>query len=305
MDYQEFKTTIVKRLQDFFGKDAEVTLSSTVKNNKQKYDGICISFNGSCKNCVPVIYINHYFEKYKAGELNLEDCISEIVNLRERSECPDDIKSFASHITEWQFVKEDVYPMLLSTAENQELLESLVSNCFLDLSVVYFIRGLESTEGLSSVKITNQLLEHYEISKEELHRQAIQNMEKDGYEFQDMESIVGKFLMEETEIVDSSDPVEELEPGKMYVLTNPKKMHGAAGILSLDFLMERLGNTSCFVLPSSIHELIFIPATEGLKQSELDSMVKEVNATQVEASEVLADHSYYYDAKIQEFRICA
>lgn len=306
MNYQEFKESIVERLKDFYGMDAEVSVNETMKNNKQKMDGVCIRICGEDTTCVPVIYLNHYFEKYEEGVLDMEACIGEIIKIREQSDCCDEIRSFASHLTDWDYIKESVYPMLISTAKNRELMEELVNSCFLDLSVIYVIRGAETGEGASSVKVTETLFSHFGITKEELHVQAVKNMEKDGYEFQDVENIVAKLLtIEETSLEDDITSVKELEPGKMYVLTNAKKMYGAAGILNQDFLMERLGNTSCFVLPSSMHELIFVPVTEEIRQTELDEMVKEINETQVEAGEVLSNHSYYYDAILQEVRICA
>ncbi len=306
MNYQEFKQSIVERLKDFYGKDAEISVNETMKNNQQKMDGVCIRICDKDTMCVPVIYLNHYFEKYEEGTLNVEECIGEIIKIREQSDCCEEIRSFASHLTDWNYIKESVYPMLLSTAENRELMEELVNSCFLDLSVIYVVRGTETGDGISSVKVTETLFSHFGITKEELHMQAVKNMKKDGYQFQNMENIVAMILsIEETEPEEETETVKELEQGKMYVLTNERKMYGAAGILDSELLMKRLGSISCYVLPSSVHELIFIPASEEIRQTELDEMVREVNETQVEAGEVLSDHSYYYDAILQEVRICA
>ena len=55
-----------------------------------------------------------------------------------------------------------------------------------------------------------------------------------------------------------------------------------------------------FILPSSIHELLVVPKQDGMELSDLESMVKEVNATQVAPEEKLSDHVYEYDAKEKE-----
>ncbi len=49
--------------------------------------------------------------------------------------------------------------------------------------------------------------------------------------------------------------------------------------------------------------MILLPDIGGYQTSELLSMVKEVNATQVEAEEFLADAVYFYDRGTGEVRI--
>lgn len=46
------------------------------------------------------------------------------------------------------------------------------------------------------------------------------------------------------------------------------------------------------MLPSSIHEVLIIPYSSLFNLDDLTEMVKEVNATQVEAYEQLADRAY-------------
>ena len=49
-----------------------------------------------------------------------------------------------------------------------------------------------------------------------------------------------------------------------------------------------------YILPSSIHEVILIPAYDHDSYDELTSMVKEVNSTQLSKEEILSDHVYFY-----------
>ena len=52
-----------------------------------------------------------------------------------------------------------------------------------------------------------------------------------------------------------------------------------------------------YILPSSVHEVILIPATDRTSISELSEMVQEVNGTEVARDEVLSQHAYYYSRK--------
>ena len=50
-----------------------------------------------------------------------------------------------------------------------------------------------------------------------------------------------------------------------------------------------------YILPSSIHEVILVPASAGISVAEMEKMVCEINETQVEEEEVLSNRAYYYE----------
>ena len=91
----------------------------------------------------------------------------------------------------------------------------------------------------------------------------------------------------------------------MFVLTNKDRMYGAAGILNRTILREQCHGKSFYILPSSVHETIFIPFVEEIDQTELDHMVSEINRAQVIPEERLTSHSYFYDRQADEIRISA
>lgn len=92
---------------------------------------------------------------------------------------------------------------------------------------------------------------------------------------------------------------ESMMPGeeaKMFVISNEQGINGAAAVLDENLMAkvtEELGE-DFYVLPSSIHECIVIPA-ENMDVNELKAMVQEVNDTQVMPQEKLSDQVYQYD----------
>ena len=73
------------------------------------------------------------------------------------------------------------------------------------------------------------------------------------------------------------------------------------GISSAGELLESIANgENFFIVPSSVHETILVPCEDTLEVQRLNEMVQEVNATQVQPEEVLADHVYMYDALKKE-----
>jgi hypothetical protein len=75
-------------------------------------------------------------------------------------------------------------------------------------------------------------------------------------------------------------------------------VRGAANIFydeTLSHVAENLGD-DLIVLPSSIHEVICMPASVGSAE-EMSCMVRTTNADHVTPEEQLSDNVYLYDAK--------
>lgn len=305
MDYKTFKISIMDALTDFYGKDTDIQVEEVLKNNGRRYERILIMHNADFqkKEVVPAIYLNKLYEEYLSGNLEMEACIGMIIDSRESPYLVEEVEEFVESITYWEKVKNSIYPILLSKEENAELLENLVSDSFLDLSIAYIIRYSKSYEGSMNVKVTKTLFETYGITEEELHQQAADNLEKDGYMFYDMKDLLEDCIREEGQ--EECTSLSKIEDGKMYILTNASRTYGAAGLLLKRLLKEQLGSCSCYILPSSLHETIFVPASIEKEQPVIDLMVKEVNSMQVDLEERLANHSYYYDAQKEEIRIKA
>lgn len=304
MDFEEFKEMITEKLRDFYGKDADVSITLILKNNGESYEGVSIVYKEAGGCICPVIGLDHLYQDHCSGSKSLDKCISVIVELREQYEADDEMKDFVSGLLCWEDVKDRIYPALISAAENKELLQGLVSGRFLDMAVIYMVRGEAGENGCGYVKVTASLLQQYGISEKELHEQALKNLESEKYCFRSMDEVLVS-LMLDTKICGRPVSGDELEAGQLYILTNPQRMWGAAGLLNRKFLQEKLGDRSCFILPSSIHETIFVPVVDHMYVEELSRMVREVNETQVEVSERLSDHCYMWDGKNGVVRMCA
>ena len=67
---------------------------------------------------------------------------------------------------------------------------------------------------------------------------------------------------------------------------------------------EKLGD-DYYVLPSSIHECMILPAGLRPDPKELQDMVREINLTQVEPEEILADSVYRYERHTERLETAA
>jgi hypothetical protein len=95
---------------------------------------------------------------------------------------------------------------------------------------------------------------------------------------------------------------QEVEEVPMYVLSNHNHYYGAAAIYYpglLQQLGEKIGS-DLLILPSSVHEVMILPVSGDENYQELNTMIAEINRTQIAPEEVLADHLYYYDKEKDE-----
>ena len=149
--------------------------------------------------------------------------------------------------------------------------------------------------------ITKEHLELLGITQEELHQTALKNEEQfQPVKIRCMEEVVyelGKRLGVNVQETEAVSPF-------LHVLTNSRGLYGAVAMINqekLEHYAEQINN-SFYLLPSSIHEVILVPASKDISLTFFADMVKEINQTQVDATEVLSDSIYFYDKEIKQVR---
>lgn len=294
--FDEFKNEIVSKIQAYLPekfKDCEVSLQLVHKNNNLNLTGLVIRSNEN--NIAPTIYLEQFFQRYEDGA-DMDEILKAIAELRVTHELEDcfDIKQ----ITEWERCKDRIVPRIVGTEDNCNLLNERPHKLIADLAVTYHILLEQSTdEGSMSIPITNQLMYSWKIDSDELHDVALRNMNTLlPTSFRGMSEVISEMMGISSEELSTMGMPSEDE--QMYVLTNKLKMNGAAALLDTKIMgeiVEILGDI--YILPSSIHEVLVIPAKTGMETSALVSMVCEVNSTQVSPEERLSNHVYKYTIK--------
>ena len=299
MEYNQFLSYIQSAIQDFMGSDATVSLHKVVKNNNLCLDGLTILPSG--KNISPTIYLNSYYQDFLDG-IPLCDIVRTILRLYEnfppiRDICPEQLQNF-------QAVRSRIAYRLSHFHSNRPLLKQIPHIPWLDLAIVFFVLIDSSPDEELTVTITREHLKLWHISEQQLFETAAHNTPL-LYPSRCMalEQMIGELCCFDPD--DSTCP--ESSPSlPMYILTNEKRVNGAACILYDHILQEFAVQTGgdFFVLPSSIHETILIPRHEHLKIEDLNAMVREINDTEVAPWDKLSDHVYCYHAGEQRLTIC-
>ena len=299
MCYEEFKDNLLAELRDFYGSDAKVELKTVTKNNGVKFDGIQIELREDERIC-PVIYINQMYEDFEAGDIDMIGIIDKIIQIRGDSNKGMDLVDKIGIFTDWTTASDAVFPALIKTEDNKEMLETLVSKAFLDLSVIYVLRIDDRDGSCASVKVTKDMIKNYGISKEELDEVAMYNLRnKDKPEISTMRETLSRLMHDS--IIDTD---ENNQMDCMHVLTNKTGCNGAAQMLNMEQLSGKY-EKNFYIIPSSIHELILLDDTDDMDVGMVNQMIREVNESQLSPEEVLSDHCYYYDFGNKEVRMCA
>ncbi len=298
MCYDEFKAAILEILKDFYENDAEIGVAEVMKNNGFKLEGLWIRDKESDVNMAPLVYLQNVYRKYQGG-LPLEDCVGEIIDFANMNAFPNELMNVSAMIlNDWEFVKGRVYPFLLATGNNEEMLKDMVSKEFLDMSVAYVIREQVGDGIMCGIKVSCDMLKRYGISLEELHNQAMANLRNDDYVLQDIEA----YLREQIQNDRLADAIGLKNEGLMYIFKNQARYYGAAGIISRDILKRLVPDVNQYVLPYSLHELIFIPDNGRFERGLIDGLMNVLAEECVRKEELLNDHCYYYDADTGEIR---
>ena len=293
MEYQEFVEQVKQKVAEQVEAGSKVNVSRILKNNLEPVDGLTILHQG--ENVARAIWLNPLYQKYEYG-VPVERIAEEILEYhkKERQEGTCDL----SFYTDFAKVQDHIACKLVHYGMNRALLEEVPHRAFLDLAVVYYYRVEDSRFGNASILVKNDHMRLWHTDPETLHALAMRNTPRLlPYEFTDILELICQ--------ISEADPGMLRQELPMYVLTNTEKSFGASAVLFpavLKAVREHL-QSDYYVLPSSIHECIIIPADENLNPAALHEMVKEINEEHVAPEELLGDSVYFYSQKKQRLEI--
>ena len=175
---------------------------------------------------------------------------------------------------------DNIIVSVMNREKHKDIVNTVPHRNILDLSVIYRSINETSDEGICSIIVNNNLLNKMELNEEELFQLAMKNTEK-----------LLPFCIEK---IDSH----------FYVLTNPKRIFGAAGAFITNKL-ETLSNEyrrNLYILPSSVHEVFVLPDF-GQDSDYLKSVVEDANMTVVKPKDVLSDSVYYFNYQTKTMEV--
>ena len=308
MNYEVFKAVVKENFLRYLPeeyRDADVDIWPTQKVNRT-LDALSVH-KGNGRQVLPTIYVNDMYEHYRAcGDLETV--------FRDAAECyakvRDNTKGYEPNI-DVEHIRENVVMCLVNTEQNRELLAGVPNRGFHDLSVIYRWIVESTPDAIGSIIVTDKLAEKIGITEEELFRCAVENTRRISPV--SVTCMGGMFGGIPEGIDIPQEAREEMEMANraaesMWVISNSSGINGAVSMLyeeNLHQLAEKLGD-NLFILPSSIHEVIAIPAEMAEKNlTHLTEMVQEVNMCSLRLEERLSNSVYHYDRNARKVTLAA
>lgn len=194
----------------------------------------------------PIIYLKPFYEKYSSGEVPDEILLEIAKEFRAALDSyKDTIAHFASPF-DFEKIRNRIIPKLINAAANKELLTNLPHRKIADLAVIYQIYYTMDNGIGSTLEITQQLLDIYHLTIDELHQLAVRNMENIfemkfiGLMQQLTESFALSTNQDPMKFTEVRNPVDE--PIKVLCLS--EYSDGASAVLSekiMNTVIERMG----------------------------------------------------------------
>ena len=289
MSYQEFSDKILAVMRMMYPK-CTVEIIDVKKINNLSLKGLVIRSQDS--TVVPNVYMESFYKLYKMN-WRLEDIVLKIKEAYE--EALPRYKIDMSFFKDFEQVKDRIVYRLINTKENEELLQRIPHVQFWDLAICFSYAYFSEELGEGSILIHNNHMEMWNVDIEMLMELAKVNTPR-------------VFPVHFCDIKDALPDINEeqklmlgiLGEGCMYVLTNKKKMHGAAAMLYPQVLphIAEIIQRDFIIIPSSLHEVLILPVIEEKNLSEqiraIRKMVAEVNKTQLDQDEILTNNPFFY-----------
>lgn len=305
----KFTEELRARVAEKMGEGYETGIRQVAKANMGVMDALNVFRKDGEDKASPTFYLPPLFEQCRKGR-GVEDIAGNIaaayhaqaVDMEELAGSLGDITSYGS-------IKDRIYFRLVNTGKNGAFLKNVLHFEVLDLSMVVYILVRADEGGIGSVPVQDRLLESWGIPAAEVKEQAERNTPLlFPAKILHLASAMADILRDAgAGGVAGLEAVAENRPegAGPYIMTNTKGINGFSTVLYPGALEDFAGQAgkNLYVLPSSVHEALLLPADASMALRELQEMVREVNASVVAGADILSDTVYYYDRQKNELSI--
>lgn len=274
---------MVREVRRILGSEAKARLDKFEANNGMEMNTIIIT--GSESRMDKRIYIDKLLYGVESGIIDIMDAARIVVNTydEDNKHAIDLAKKLDK-----RYILDHVTYKVVNLERNARRLENMPYKKVLDLAAIYTVILEEDKNGIASTTINDEHCKMFGIDEKELNLAAWLNTQARGFSISSMASTLEK-------LTDMEDD-EPYADNKMWVMSNPSNMNGAAVIIykgCFENLAQKI-ESDLYILPSSIHELIAVPV-EGMEKDELREMVRNINNMVLSQDEVLSENVYKYE----------
>ena len=308
LTYEQYINHVQENIREYLSeKFANATIAiQQVNKITESYMGLVVKKEGLVEGleAAPVVNLDQMYKAYRSeymmeytvqkGHLEEDNVLEESIEIvadtvEQAYELAEkkDIEERVNMILDYESVKGSFFVRLVG--------EEAINRMGNDIPYKKVAEGLYATyhiylehnpieeNGFSCAAITNELMEGYGVTLNQLHYNAIKSSV----------TVMPPVINEMGSIIPGAGD-------EITILSNRTAMFGASALLYpgvMDHIADRY-HGDYFILPSSIHEVLVV-RDDGTKDfRELESMVRDINSMVVSPEDKLSDTVYHYDAEL-------
>ncbi len=274
-------------------RDVMVNIVHIPGNNDQEQVAMTIKREG--QEMATRLFLEEYYARFPdwvSDETILQTIAGDYLEKESKRKWAEDMTELAK---DFDSIKENIQVQVVNRDMNRESLRHCPKKEVegTDLLAVFSILFYEMGKQCASALVTDAIMEKWGMDVESLYETALNNTVAQAPA--QINSMMSLFIDGEKPLA----PEEVFREEDLYILSNPQKNNGAATMLYPGLLQSiaEATQSSFYILPSSIHEVLLIKEESGMDARELQSMVTEVNQNEVMPKEILSNQVYFYDGK--------
>ena len=302
--YEDFLDEFVREMENKLADyGMEVSIVNKMRNNGILEKSIKVDIPGC--NMSPSIGTLSIYEHYREF-----DDMEKIVSALSKKIIEDKNRQIDTmSVLSKENILNSTYLMVVNAKSNQKLLSETPHYYIAEGELAVIPRlNINITEKSGFIIIKNDLLPKLQMTGDEILQVAkINTSSQNLFEINSLLSVTMQEMTDNGEDIadDFSEFFTENTP-KTFVITNKDKKLGACCLACPEVIgtaVEKMG-FDCYILPSSIHEVILVEKRGGSEDLEyLRDCVKQVNRQSIPAAEILSDKVFVYNAKTKKIEI--
>jgi len=297
MNYNEFAKAFREQIKSYLPaefKEAEVQTINVKKNNDVEKEGVSMNYSPEIS---VVFYPEDLYIPYQYG-IPFE----EIMQKAARGFLDSIISEEQVSATNFGYdaIKDKLLVAVCNAEKNTELLQYIPHEIRENFALIYKVFMGIDDDGDGFITVNNNLMEIWGIDREELQKQAWENMHKRlPYNLRTIETVLNKHATNNEIDEKYREKLRQLaKRSDLYVLTNEANVFGASYMFDyelLDKIARKLGG-DFMVIPSSVHEVLVKKVEADTSVDMVKGIIWKVNREELRPEEFLSDELYVFDS---------
>ena len=301
LNYESFKKRVLKEFLDYMPErysDCEIELRRVPKVNTCLTGVVLKPKNQKGSFCSPTFYMESMYDQYRNCDSFEKVMANQAIYLEESLKyLPEEILSI-----DFSELKDKIVFQIVNTDQNKEMIALCPHRSFMDLTIVYRVILNVDKDGVSGFLVTHDIARAEDLTEEILFSLAKKNTKKIfPFKAERIEKTMSRMMKRwgaGRDDIEAAFPDLDAVPNRerVFVISNKYEFFGANALLYSEVIgrvVKKIG-TDCYILPSSVHDLVVLSTDVFSESSKLISLVRETNNDHVRATDRLSDNIYRY-----------